>query len=160
MNVQGWFPLGLTSLISLQSKGLSRVFSSNLKAWVLWHSAFLMVQLSHAYMTTRKIIALTIQTFVSKVMPLLFRFVIAFLPSSKHLLILGSSQCPPWFWSTENKVCHSFQFFPSICHEVMGPDTMIFICWIDGKNWKEWQTLFSVLQNHGGHWLEPKIKQN
>ena len=61
------------------------------KASVLWHSAFFIVQLSHVYMTTRKTIALTIWTFVGKVMSLLFntlsRFVLAFLPKSKHLLI-------------------------------------------------------------------------
>ena len=60
------------------------------KASVLWHSAFFMVQLSHPYLTTGKAIALTIQTFVGKVMFLLLntlsRFVIAFLPRSKHLL--------------------------------------------------------------------------
>ena len=61
------------------------------KASVLRHSASFMVQLSHLYLTTRKILALTIQTFVGKVTSLLFnmlsRFVIAFLPRSKHLLI-------------------------------------------------------------------------
>ena len=50
MNIQGWFPLGLTGLISLLSKGLSRVFSS---ITVRKHSAFLMVQLAHPYMTTK-----------------------------------------------------------------------------------------------------------
>ena len=63
----------------------------NLKASVLQCSAFFMVQLSHLYMTTGKTIALTIQTFVSKVVSLLFnmlsRFVIAFLPRSERLLI-------------------------------------------------------------------------
>ena len=62
------------------------------KASSLWHSAFFMVQLSHTYTTTGKTIALTIWTFVGKVASLLFntlfRFVIAFLPRSKHLLIL------------------------------------------------------------------------
>ena len=61
------------------------------KASILWHSAFLIVQLSHAYLTTGKTIALTRQTFVSKVMSLLFnvlsRMIIALLPRSKHLLI-------------------------------------------------------------------------
>ena len=63
----------------------------SLKASVLWHSAFFMVQLSHLYMTTGKTIALTIWTLVGEVMFLLFnmlsRFVIAFLPRSKCLLI-------------------------------------------------------------------------
>ena len=61
------------------------------KTSVLWHSAFFMAQLSHPYMTTGKIIALTRQTYVGKVISLLFNtlsmFIIAFLPRSKHLLI-------------------------------------------------------------------------
>ena len=60
-----------TGWISLQSKGLSRVFSNSSKASILWHSAFFTVQLSHPYMTTRKTIALTRRTFVGKVMSLL-----------------------------------------------------------------------------------------
>ena len=92
MNIQDWFPLGWTGWISLQSKGLSRVFSNtSSKASVLQCSAFFTVQLSHPYMTTRKTIALTRQTFVDKLTSLLFnmlsRLVIAFLPRSKHLLI-------------------------------------------------------------------------
>ena len=70
-------------------KSLLQLHSS--KASILQHSAFFMVQLSHRYTTTGKTIALTIQTFVCKAMSLLFnmlsRFVIAFLPRSKHLLI-------------------------------------------------------------------------
>ena len=93
MNIQDLFPFGWTGLISLPSKGLSRVFSNNhtSKASSFQHSAFFMVRLSHPYITTRKTIALTRQTFISKVMSLLFnmlsRLVIAFLPRSKHLLI-------------------------------------------------------------------------
>ena len=63
-NIQGWFPLGFTGLISLQSKGLSRVFSSTTIWKFLQHSVFFMVQLSHPYMTTGKTIALTRWTFV------------------------------------------------------------------------------------------------
>ena len=158
MNIQDWFPSGLTSLISLLSKGLSRVFSNTTpKASILRHSAFFMVQLSHLYivkalscvhlfatpwtvdcqaplsmgfsrqeywsglpfpspgdlpdpgitdlphcrqtfyhqnhhMTNGKTIALNRQTFVGKVVSMLFntlsRFVIAFIPRSKCLLIL------------------------------------------------------------------------
>ena len=64
VNIQGWFPLGLTGLISLLSKRFSRVFSSATisKASILWCSAFFMVQLSHPYMTTGKTIALTTWT--------------------------------------------------------------------------------------------------
>ena len=85
--------LGLTDWISLQSKGLSRVFFNTTvqKPSVLRCSAFFIGQHSHPYMTTGKIIALTRWTFVGKVMSLLFnmlsRLVITFLPSSKCLLI-------------------------------------------------------------------------
>ena len=85
MNIQDWFPLGLTGWISLQSKGLTRVFSNTTvqKASILWCSAFFIVQLSLLYVTTGKTIALTRQTFVGKVMSVLFnilsRLVIAFL---------------------------------------------------------------------------------
>ena len=88
MNIQDSFLLGLTGLISLQSKGLLRVFLQprSSKASILQCSAFFIVQLSHPYMTTGKTIALTRWTFVSKVMSLLFnmlfRLVTVFLPRS------------------------------------------------------------------------------
>ena len=92
-NTQGWSPLEWTGWISLQSKGLSRVFSNTTvqKASILRRSTFFTVQLSHPYMTTGKTIALTRQTFVGKVMSLLLNMlsmlVITFLPRSKRLLI-------------------------------------------------------------------------
>ena len=67
MNIQGWFPLGLTGLISLLPKGLSSVFCSTTEASVLQLSAFCIVQLSHLYMTTEETVALTIWTFVSNI---------------------------------------------------------------------------------------------
>ena len=87
-----WFPLGLTYLISLMSKGLSRIFPApqfkSISSWVL---CLLYGPISHPYMTTRKTIALTRQIFVGKVMSLLFimlsRLVIVFLPRSNCLLI-------------------------------------------------------------------------
>ena len=102
MNTQDWSPLGWTGWISLQSKGLSRVFSSTTvqKHQFFWHSAFFTVQLSHPYMTTGKTIALTGQTFVGKVMSLLFnmlsRLVITFLPRGKHKAFLNP-QLEWWF---------------------------------------------------------------
>ena len=94
MNIQDWFPLGLTGWISLQSKGLSRVFSNTT---VLEKHQFFGAQISlwsnsHLHMTTRKTVALTRWwTFVSKVTFLicnvLFRLVISFLSRSKRLLI-------------------------------------------------------------------------
>ena len=67
MNIQDWFPLGWTGCISLLSKGLpkSLLQHHSSKASILWHSAFLIVQLSHSYMTTAKTIALTRQTTVA-----------------------------------------------------------------------------------------------
>ena len=93
MNTQDGSPLRWTGWISLYSKGLSRVFSNTTvqKASILRHSAFFIVQLSHPYMITGKIIVLNRWTFVGKVMFLLFNMLvslaIAFLPKSKHLLI-------------------------------------------------------------------------
>ena len=92
MNTQDLSPLGWTGWISLQSKGLSRVFSNTTVQKHQFSGAQLsLVQLSHPYMTTGKTIALTRRTFVDKVMSLLFnmlsRLVIAFLPRSKRLLI-------------------------------------------------------------------------
>ena len=74
MNIQDWFPLGWTGLISLQSKGTLKGLLQyhNSKASILWHSAFFIVQLSHPYKTTGNTIALTRRTFVGKVMSLLF----------------------------------------------------------------------------------------
>ena len=80
-----WFDLAVQGAL----KSLLQHHSS--KASILWYSAFFTVQLSQPYMTTGKTIDLTIRTFVSKVMSLLFnmlsRFVIVFLPRSKHFLI-------------------------------------------------------------------------
>ena len=114
-------------MTSLQSKGLSRGFSST----TVQKHQFFSAQLSHLYITTRKTIALTIQMFVGKVMSLLFnmqsRFVIAFLPKSKHLLI-------SWLQSLSTVILEPKKiksvtpfFSPSICHEVMGMNVMIFV---------------------------------
>ena len=89
--IQGWFPLGLTGLISLLSKGLSRVSPAPWFESINYFTlSILMVQLSHPYMTTGKTMALTIRTFTGKVMSLLFnmlsRFFIAFLPRTLHSL--------------------------------------------------------------------------
>ena len=89
VNIQNWFPLGWTGLISMQSKGLSRIFSNT----IVQKHKFFGTQLSlqsrshiHPYMTTGKTIALTRWNFVGKVMSLLFnmlsRLVITFLPRS------------------------------------------------------------------------------
>ena len=91
MYIQDWFPFLSLVLLAVQGTLKSLLQHHSSKASILWHSAFFIVQLSNPYMTTGKTIALTRQTFVSKVMSLLlnmlYMFVIAFLPRSKHLLI-------------------------------------------------------------------------
>ena len=91
-----WF-----DLLAVQETLESLLQHHSSKAWILWCSAFLMVQLSHTYKTTGKTIALTRWTFVGKVISLLCnllsRFVIAFLPRSMHLLFHGWSHCLQWF---------------------------------------------------------------
>ena len=91
MKIQDWFPLGWTSWISLQSKGLSSLLQNqSSKVSIIRRSAFFVLQLSHPYVTSRKTIALTRWTFVGNVMPLLFNMlsglVITFLPRSNCLL--------------------------------------------------------------------------
>ena len=91
MNIQDWFPLVWSDLLAVQGTLRSLFQHHSSKASILWCSTFFMVQLSCPYMTTAKTIALTRQTFVGKVISLLFnmltRLAIAFLPRSKHLLI-------------------------------------------------------------------------
>ena len=132
MNIQSWFPLGLTDLISLQSKGLARVFS-NTTAPILQGSAFFMVQLSHPYMTIGKTIASTRHTFVDKVMSLLFnmlsRLVIwirQWLPTP--VLLPGKSHgwrnlegCSPWgHWVLDTTEWLHFHFSLSCIGEGNG----------------------------------------
>ncbi|XP_055284599.1 uncharacterized protein LOC129557952 [Moschus berezovskii] len=119
-------------LLAVQGTLKSLLQHHSSKASILRRSAFFTVQLSHPYMTTGKTIALTRRTLVGKVMPLLFnmlsRLVITFLPRSKHLLIswLQSASAvilePPKIKSDTVSTV-----FPSISHEVMGPDAMIFV---------------------------------
>ena len=136
MNIQDWFPLGWTGCISSQSKGLLSLLEyHSSKKSVLQHSASFIVQLSHPYTTTGKTIALSRWTFVGKVMSLLFNMlsslVITFLPRSKCLLI-------SWLQSPSAVILEPQKIksvtvstvSPSICHEVMGPDAMIFVFWM------------------------------
>ena len=134
MIIQDWFPLGWTGWISLQPKGLPSLLQHySSKASVLQRSA--LWSSSHIYMTTGKTIALTRWTFVSKVMFLLFnilsRFVTAFLPRSKCLLVswLQSPSAvilePPKIKSVTVSIVS-----PSICHEVMALDAMILVFWM------------------------------
>ena len=122
------FTMDWLDLLAVQGTLKSLLQHHSSKASILRCSAFFIIQLSYPYVTTGKTIALTRQTFVSKVTSLLFnmlsRFVITFLPRSKHLLI-------SWLWSPSavileplpppsplhprtlpNKVCHCFHYFP------------------------------------------------
>ena len=102
------------------------------KASILWSSAFFTVQLSHPYMTTGKTIALTRRTFGGKVISLLFnmlsRLVITFFPRSKRLLISWLESQSAVILEPPKIKSHTVSIVsPSISHEVMGPDAMIFI---------------------------------
>ena len=115
------FRIDLLDLLAVQGTLKSLLQHHSLKASILQHSAFFIVQLSNSHMTTGKTIVLTRQTFVSKVMSLLFnmlsRLAIDFLPRSKHLLI-SWLQLPPAviLEPPKNKLshcCHSFPiYFP------------------------------------------------
>ena len=107
----------------------------SLKASILQSSAFFIVQLSHSYLTTGKPIALTRWTFVSKVISLLFnmlsRLVIAFLPRSKRLLISWlKSPSVVILESKKRKSVSVSVVSPSIYHEIMGLDAVIFVFWM------------------------------
>ena len=126
------FRMDWVDLLAVQGTLKSLLQDHSSEASILWCSAFFIVQLSHLYMTTGKPIALTRQTFIGKVMSLLFnmlcRFVIVLLPRSKHLLISWLQS--PFGVILEPKKIKSVTVSivsPSICHEVMGPDAMILV---------------------------------
>ena len=137
MNTQDWSPLGWTGWISLQSKELSRVFSSTTIQKHQFFGAQLSSQSnSHIYtQLLEKTITLTRQTFVGKVMSLLLnmlsRLVITFLPGRKSLLI-SWLQSPSAVILEPRKIKSATVSIisPSICHEVMGPDSMILVLWM------------------------------
>ena len=126
------FRMDWLDLLAVQGTLKSLLQHQSLKASIIRCSTFFTVQLSHPYMTAGKTIALTRQTFVGKVMSLLFnmlsRLVITFLPRSKRLLI-------SWLQSTSTVILEPPKIksdtvstvSPSISHEVMGPDAMILV---------------------------------
>ena len=119
-------------LLAVQGTLKSLLQHHRLKASILRHSAFFIVQLSYPYMTTRKTIALTRRNFVGKVMSLLFnmlsRLVITFFPRSNRLLILWLQSLSAVILELrEIKSATVSTVSPSICHEVMGPDAMILV---------------------------------
>ena len=126
------FRMDWLDLLAVQGTLKSLLQHHSAKASILQHSAFFTVQLSHPYMITGKTIALTTRTFVGKVMSLLLnmlsRLLITFLPRSKCLLI-------SWLQSPSAVILEPPQIksdtvstvSPSISHQVMGPDAMIFV---------------------------------
>ena len=129
------FRIDWLGLLAVQGTLKSPLRHHSSKASILRRSAFFIVQLSHPYMTTGKTIALTRWTFVDKLMSLLFnmlsRLVIAFLPRSKRLLISWlQSPSPVILEPKKIKSDTVSTVYPSISHEVMGPDAIIFIFWM------------------------------
>ena len=133
MNIQGIsFRIDWFDLLAVQGILKSLLQHHSSKRSILQCSPFFIVQLSHPYVTAGKTTPLTIQTFVSKVMSLLYnmlsRLAIAFLPRNKHLLI-------SWLQSLSAVILEPRKIkagtvstvSPSISHEVMGPDAMILI---------------------------------
>ena len=126
------FKMDWLDLLAVQGTLKSLLQHHSSKASILQRSAFFTLQLSHPYMTTGETIALTRQTFVGKVISLLFnmlsRLVISFLPRSKRLLI-------SWLQSPSAMILESPKIksdtvstvSPFISHEVMGTDAMIFV---------------------------------
>ena len=129
------FMIDRLDLLALQGTLKSLLQHLSSKASVLWHSGFFIVQMSHLYTTTGKIIALTRQTFVCKVMSLLFkmlsRLVITFLPRSKRLWI-SWLQSPSAVILEPQKMKSDtvYTVSPFSSHEVMGPDAMILVFWM------------------------------
>ena len=132
------FRMDWLNLLAVQGTLKSLLQHHSSKASILQHSAFIIVQVSHPYMTTGKTIALTSWIFVGKVMSLLFnmlsRLVITFLPRSKRLLI-SWLQAPSAVISESKKIKSDTVSIvsPSICHEVMGPYAMILVSLNVGK---------------------------
>ena len=131
VNIEGWFPLRLTG--PSYSPRESKFQHHNSKVSVLWCSAFFMFQLSHLYMTTGKTIGLTYRPLLAKwylCILILSRFVIAFLPRSKCLLISWLQSLSPVILDPKKikSVTVSISS-PSVC-QVMGQDAMILVFWM------------------------------
>ena len=129
------FRMDWLDFLTVQGSLKSLLQHHNSKASILQCSSFLMVHLSHPYMTTGETIALIIRTFVSKAMSLLFntpsRFVIAFLPKRNCLSVSWLQSLSAVILEPKKiKSVTASTFFPSVCHEVMGLDAMILVFWM------------------------------
>ena len=129
------FRMDWLDLLEVQGTLKSFLQHHSSKASILQCSAFFIVQLSHPYMTTGKTVALTRWTFVGKVMSLLLnmlsRLVIAFSAKKQASfnLMVAVTICSDFEAPKVKSVTVSI-VFPSICHEVMGPEAMILVFWI------------------------------
>ena len=126
------FRMDWLDLLAVQRTLKSLLQHHSSKASILWSSAFFTVQLSHPYMTTGKTIVLTRRTVVGKAMSLLLnmlpRLVITFLSRSKRLLISWLQSPSALILEPQKIKPHTVSTVsPSISHEVMGPDAMIFV---------------------------------
>ena len=138
MNIQGWFPSGLTGLICLQSKGLSRVFSSNIVQKHQFFGANLLygpaLTSIHDYWKNYGFDYTDIcrqRDETSLLFNILSRFAIAFLPRSKHLLISWLQSLSTVILEPKKiKSVTASTFSPSICHEMRGLDAMILGFWM------------------------------
>ena len=135
MNIQYWFHLRFTSLITLKSKRLSKDFSSTtVQKHQFFGAQLIYGELSHQYMTNGKTLDLTLCPFVGKVMSLLInmlsRLVIAFLLRSKHLLISWLESPPAVILEPPKTKSLTVSIAsPSVCHKVMGLDAIILVFW-------------------------------
>ena len=126
------FRMDWLDLLGVQGTLKSLLQNHSSKASILWCSAIFIVQLSHPYMTTGKTIAWTRWTFVGKVMSVLLntlsRLFLAFHTRNKHLLISGPQSISAVILEPKKvKSATVSTGSPSICHEVMRPDTMILV---------------------------------
>ena len=126
------FRMDWLDLLAVQGTLKSLLQHHSSKAAILLCSAFFIVQLSHPYMTTGKIIPLSRWTFVGKIMSLLFNMlstlVLTFLPRSKHLFISWLQSPSAVVLEPKNIKSDTVSTVsPSISHEVVGPDAMIFV---------------------------------
>ena len=122
------FRMDWLDLLAVQGTPKSLLQHHSSKASILWCAAFFIIQLSHPYMTNGKTIALNRQIFVGKVMSLIFnmlsRLVITFLPWTKHLFISWLQSLSEVIVETKKiKSATVSTVSPSICHEVMGPES-------------------------------------
>ena len=136
MDTQGWFSLGLTvfDLLAVQGTLTSLLQDHNLKASVLQHSVFFMVQLSYLYMNTEKIIWTDYMDFCWQSNVSSFQHTVQIcysFPFKEHVLfnfMAVLTVCSD-LESKEIKSVTASTFLPSICHEEMGPDAMILVFW-------------------------------